>query len=262
MNRRSIIAIALTVAGSDSGGGAGIQADLKTFQAHGVFGTSAITCITAQNPDRVSTVRALTPGLVTEQMDRVFEAFPIGAAKTGMLYDAAIIQAVTHGFARHKFHKVVVDPVMVAGSGARLLKDDAITALVTKLFPRAAVVTPNLAEAEVLAKKSIRTVGELRATARLLAEKFGVPFLVKGGHLHDGKQAVDVLFDGKRFHEYRATRVANITSHGTGCAFSAAITANLALGWTLPESIARAKRFITSAIRGARKIRSYSVLRI
>ena len=136
MNRRSIIAIALTVAGSDSGGGAGIQADLKTFQAHGVFGTSAIACITAQNPDRVSAVHALAPRLVTEQMDRVFEAFPIGAAKTGMLYDAAIIEAVARGFARRKFRKVVVDPVMVAGSGARLLKSDAITALATRLRAR------------------------------------------------------------------------------------------------------------------------------
>ena len=262
MNRRSTTAIALTIAGSDSGGGAGIQADLKTFQAHGVFGTSAIACITAQNPDRVSAVHALTPRLVTEQMDRIFEAFPIGAAKTGMLYDPAIIEAVARGFARRKFRKVVVDPVMVAGSGARLLKRDAIMALASRLFPHAAVVTPNLAEAEVLSQRSIRTLDELRAAARVLAEKFGVPFLVKGGHLRDGKRAVDILFDGKRFHEYHAARVSNIKTHGTGCAFSAAITANLALGRTLPESIGRAKRFITSAIRGARRIGSYSVLRI
>jgi hydroxymethylpyrimidine/phosphomethylpyrimidine kinase len=262
VNRSSITATALTVAGSDSGGGAGIQADLKTFHAHGVFGTSAITCITAQNPDRVSAVQALTPRLVTEQMDRIFEAFPIGAAKTGMLYDAAIIEAVARGFARRKFRKVVVDPVMVAGSGARLLKSDAITALSTRLFPHAAVVTPNLAEAEVLSQGSIRTLDELRAVARLLAEKFGVPFLVKGGHLHDGKQAVDVFFDGKRFREYRAVRVPNLKTHGTGCAFSAAIAANLALGYSLPESIARAKRFVTSAIRGARKVGPYSVLGI
>jgi hydroxymethylpyrimidine/phosphomethylpyrimidine kinase len=179
-----------------------------------------------------------------------------------MLYDAAIIEAVARAFARRKFRKLVVDPVMVSGSGARLLKSDAITALVTRLFPHAAVITPNLAEAAVLSRGSIRTLDELRAAARSLVEEFGVPFLVKGGHLHDGKQAVDVLFDGKHFHEYRAARVVNITSHGTGCAFSAAITANLALGRNLLESIARAKRFITSAIRGARKTGSYSVLRI
>jgi hydroxymethylpyrimidine/phosphomethylpyrimidine kinase len=262
VTQRSRTAIALTVAGSDSGGGAGIQADLKTFYAYGVFGTSAITCITAQNPDRVSAVQALTPGLVVEQMDRIFEAFPISAAKTGMLYDAAIITAVARSFARRKFRKVVVDPVMVASSGARLLKNDAITALAVRLFPQAAVVTPNLAEAEALLRDSICTLDEMRAAARFLTEKFAVPFLVKGGHLRDGKQAVDVLFDGKHFHEYRAARVPHIKTHGTGCTFSAAIAANLALGHSLPASITRAKRFVTSAIRGAQKIGPYSVLRI
>ncbi len=251
---------ALTVAGSDSGGGAGIQADLKTFHAQGVFGTSAVACITAQNPDRVTAVQVLAPRLVAEQMDRVFEAFPIRAAKTGMLYDAAVIAAVACGFARRKFRNVVVDPVMVASSGARLLKSDAITALATRLFPQAAVVTPNLAEAEVLVRGSIRTIDEIRVAARLLAEKHSVPFLVKGGHLPNGNPAVDILFDGKRFHEYRATRVPHTKTHGTGCTFSAAIAANLALGHSLPVSIARAKRFVTRAIRGARKVGTYFVL--
>ena len=188
MKRRSTTAVALTVAGSDSGGGAGIQADLKTFHAHGVFGTSAITCITAQNPGRVSAVQAIEPRIVTEQMACVFEAFPIAAAKTGMLYDAAIIETVARGFARRKFHSLVVDPVMVASSGASLLKQDAIEALTTKLFPQAAVVTPNLAEVEVLAQRSIRTLDELRAAACSLAQKYGVPFLAKGGHLPGGVQ--------------------------------------------------------------------------
>jgi hydroxymethylpyrimidine/phosphomethylpyrimidine kinase len=259
---RRTIAVALTVAGSDSGGGAGIQADLKTFRAHGVFGTSAVTCITAQNPDRVSAVQAVEPRLVREQMDRVFDAFRIGGAKTGMLYNAAIIETVAHGFARRKFSRLVVDPVMVASSGAVFLKKDAITALGTKLFPQAALVTPNLAEAEVLAHCSIRTLDELRAAARLLAEKYGVPFLVKGGHLRGTKQAVDVLFDGKQFHEYRASQVPNIKTHGTGCTFSAAIAANLALGHSLTGSIARAKRFVTNAIRGAVTVGRYSALRI
>ena len=167
MKRRSTTAVALTVAGSDSGGGAGIQADLKTFHAHGVFGTSAITCITAQNPSRVSAVQPLNPRLVAEQMDRIFEAFPVGGAKTGMLYDAAIIEAVAKGFARRKFGKLVVDPVMVASSGALLLKKNAVTALTSKLFPHAAVVTPNLAEAEVLARRTIRTLDDLRLAARV-----------------------------------------------------------------------------------------------
>jgi hydroxymethylpyrimidine/phosphomethylpyrimidine kinase len=262
VTQRSRTAIALTVAGSDSGGGAGIQADLKVFHTHGVFGTSAITCITAQNPDRVSAIQSLAPRLVAEQMDRVFEAFPIGSAKTGMLYDATIITAVARSFANHKFRKVVVDPVMVASSGGRLLKNDAITALTTRLFPQAAVVTPNLAEAEVFLRGDIRTIEQLCAAARFLTEKFNVPFLVKGGHFHHGKQAIDVLFDGEQFHEYRAARVPHIKTHGTGCAFSAAIAANLALGHSLPVSIGRAKRFVTSAIRNAQKIGSYSVLRI
>ena len=262
MKRRCTTAVALTVAGSDSGGGAGIQADLKTFRAHEVFGTTAITCITAQNPDRVSAVQAIEPRIVAGQLDRVFEAFRVGGAKTGMLYDAAIIETVAAGFARRKFRKLVVDPVMVASSGALLLKKNAVAALTTKLFPQAAVVTPNLAEAELLAQRSIRTLDELRTAARSLAEKYGVPFLVKGGHLRGTKQAVDVLFDGKRFHEYRAAIVPNVKTHGTGCTFSAAIAANLALGHGLTESIARAKRFVTKAIRHSLNLGRHSALRI
>jgi len=262
MKRRGTTAVALTVAGSDSGGGAGIQADLKTFRAHGVFGTSAITCITAQNPARVSAVQPISPRLVTEQMDRVFEAFPVGAAKTGMLYDAAIIEAVAHGFARRKFANLVVDPVMMASSGALLLKKNAVTALTTRLFPLATVVTPNLAEAEVLARCTIRTLDDLRMAARALAEKYGIPFLVKGGHLPGANRAVDVLFDGKRFYEYRAAIVPKIKTHGTGCTFSAAIAANLALGHGLTQSIACAKRFVTGAIRDSIKVGRHRALRI
>jgi hydroxymethylpyrimidine/phosphomethylpyrimidine kinase len=262
VKRRSTTAVALTVAGSDSGGGAGIQADLKTFHAHGVFGTSAITCITAQNPSRVSAVQPLKPHIVAEQMDRVFEAFPVRGAKTGMLYDAAIIEAVAHEFARRKFGKLVVDPVMVASSGALLLKKNAVTALTSKLFPHAVVVTPNLAEAEVLTRRTIRTLDDLRLAARVLAEKYGVPFLVKGGHLPGANRAVDVLFDGKRLYEYRAAMVPKIKTHGTGCTFSAAIAANLALGHDLTASVARAKRFVTSAIRDAVKVGRYRALRI
>jgi hydroxymethylpyrimidine/phosphomethylpyrimidine kinase len=207
-------------------------------------------------------MQAIEPRIVAEQMARIFEVFPVAAAKTGMLYDAAIIETVAGGFARRKFHSLVVDPVMVASSGASLLKKDAIKALTTKLFPQAAVVTPNLAEAEVLAQRSIRTLDELRAAARSLAEKYGVPFLVKGGHLPGAKQAVDVLFDGKRFHEYRAAMVPGIKTHGTGCTFSAAIAANLALGHSLAESIGRAKRFVTKAIHNSRVVGKYFTLGI
>ena len=262
MKDQSTTAVALTVAGSDSGGGAGIQADLKTFYAQGVFGASVITCVTAQNPDRVSAVQAIEPRVVAEQMDRVFEAFRMGGAKTGMLYDASIIKTVADGFARRKFRKLVVDPVMVASSGALLLKKDAIRVLKTELLPQAALVTPNLAEAEVLSQRSIRTLDDLRETARTLVEDSGVPFLVKGGHLLGTKQAVDVLFDGKRFHEFHAVIVPNIKTHGTGCTLSAAIAANLALGHSLVESVAIAKRFVTRAIRDAFKVGKHFVLKI
>ena len=254
--------VALTVAGSDSGGGAGIQADLNTFRAFGVFGTCAITCITAQNPDRITAVQAVDAGVVGEQMDCVFAAFRVGGAKTGMLYDAEIIETVASVFRKHAFKSLVVDPVMLASSGALLLKKDALSALKTKLLPRAAVVTPNLAEAEVLWQHKIRTVDELRESARALAEKFEAPFLTKGGHLPQAKRAVDVLFDGKDFHEFSAPVVPNTKPHGTGCTFSAAIAANLALGHSLVESIGRAKRFITKAIRDAIRIGRYRALRI
>jgi hydroxymethylpyrimidine/phosphomethylpyrimidine kinase len=195
-------------------------------------------------------------------MDRVFEAFPIGAGKTGMLYDAAIIESVADRFARRRFTRLVVDPIMVSGSGAVLLRRGAITALTTELFPLAAVVTPNLAEAEVLTHRAIRTLDDLRSAARRLAEKYGVPFLVKGGHLPGASRAVDVLFDGTRFHEYRPTIAPRIRTHGTGCTFSAAIAANLALGYGLSASIARAKRFVTTAIQNALKLGEYRALRI
>jgi hydroxymethylpyrimidine/phosphomethylpyrimidine kinase len=261
MVRRSA-AIALTVGGSDSGGGAGIQADLKTFHAFGVFGTTAITCVTAQNPRRISGVQVLKPRLVAEQLDRIFEAFQIRAAKTGMLYDVGIVEIVADSFARRKFQKLVVDPVMVASSGTKLLKKDAVAALQTKLFPQAALVTPNLAEAKVLGGRSIRTVDDLRESARALADRYGVPFLVKGGHMPRAKRAVDVLFDGKNFHVFRASIVPNIRTHGTGCAFSAAIAANLALGHDLVGSILRAKRFVTAAIRNSLKVGAHFALKI
>jgi hydroxymethylpyrimidine/phosphomethylpyrimidine kinase len=254
--------VALTVAGSDSGGGAGIQADLNTFRAFGVFGTSALTCITAQNPDRITALQAIDPRIVGAQMECVLAAFRVGGAKTGMLYDAEIVETVAYVFRKHAFKPLVVDPVMLASSGALLLKKDAFSAVKIKLLPRAAVVTPNLAEAEVLWQRKIRTLDELREAARVLAERFEVPFLTKGGHLLQAKRAVDVLFDGKEFHEFSASVVPNAKTHGTGCAFSAAIAANLALGHGLVESIGRAKKFVTRAIRDAIRIGRYRALKI
>ena len=254
--------VALTVAGSDSGGGAGIQADLKTFHALGVFGTSAITCVTAQNPDRVSAVQAIGTRIVAEQIDRVFEAFPIGAAKTGMLYDSENVKSVAATFARLRFKNLIVDPVMVSSSGATLHKKNAISMLKSRLFPQAALVTPNLAEAEALWHRQIRSLAELRVAARALSEHFGVAFLVKGGHLPGSKRAVDVLFDGKRIHEFSAPFVLKIKTHGTGCTFSAAITAHLALGCELVEAVGRAKVFVTKAIRDSICVGGHRALRL
>lgn len=259
---RGQIPVALTVAGSDSGGGAGIQADLKTFRAAGVFGTSAITCITAQNPDRVSAIQPIRPDVVAAQMDRVFEAFAVRGAKTGMLYDAAIITAVAQGFARRNFRWLVVDPVMIASSGALLLKRDAIAALTTRLLPQAAVVTPNLAEAEVLSGRRITTLAELRDAAQFLSHRFGIPVLVKGGHLPGARLAVDVLAADETLHEFAAPVVRGIKTHGTGCTFSAAITAHLARGESLVPAIRAAKRLVTRAIHQAWRLGKYRALRL
>ena len=258
MKKRATMPVALTVAGSDSGGGAGIQADLKTFQALGVFGTSAITAITCQNPSGIRAVQPVAPEIVAGQIQSVCAAFPVGAAKTGMLYDAKIIRAVA-GSLRCR---LVVDPVLVATSGARLLQPAALRVLQTELFPRATVVTPNLAEAEVLLDCRIQSFAELRAAARALAEQYGVAFLVKGGHLASAKTAVDVLFDGERFYEFSAPRVLGVKTHGTGCVFSAALTAHLARGAGLVAAAGRAKIFVTQAIRAAVKIGRYHVLKI
>src|ERR1043166_3709767 len=262
MKARNSTRVALTVAGSDSGGSAGIQADLKTFHALGVFGTSAITWVTAQNPGPVSAVQPIEPRIVAEQIDRVFEAFPVRAAKTGMLYDARIIETAASAFARRRFRNLVVDPVMVSSSGARLLKKDAISALAHELFPRAALVTPNLVEAEALCRQRIKTLLDLRDAARVLSDHFGVPFLVKGGHLPGATRAVDVLWCGRRLHEFSLPRVRKIRTHGTGCVFSAAIAAHLALGCNLVEAVGRAKIFVTKAIRDAVRVGKYRTLKV
>ncbi len=256
------MAVALTVAGSDSGGGAGLQADLKTFHTLGVFGTVADTAITCQIHDRVSAVEAVQPGIVAGQIDRVFDAFHVGAAKTGMLYNAAIIRAVAAAFRRRRFKHLVVDPVMVTSSGALLLKRDAVMTLKHDLLPRAALVTPNAPEAEALWRQPIRSPAKQREAARALADEFGVPILIKGGHLPGTKRAVDVLFDGSRFHEFSEPRIPYVKTHGTGCAFSAAIAAHLALGHGLVESVGRAKIFVTQAIRDAVRIGRFHVLKL
>jgi hydroxymethylpyrimidine/phosphomethylpyrimidine kinase len=239
---------ALTIAGSDSGGGAGIQADLKTFAALGVYGTSAITAITAQNTRGVVGAGELPASLVAAQIDAVLDDIGADAVKTGMLSRSGIIQAVAER-ARHWRLRLVVDPVMVAKGGAPLLRPDAVGTLVAVLLPLAEVVTPNIPEAAALAGETIASEDDMRRAARVIHDLGPNHVVVKGGH-RDGP-AVDVYFDGERFVELRAERVDTPHTHGTGCTFSAAITAFLARGLAVEEAIAAAKRYVTGAIRHA-----------
>lgn len=244
--------VALTIAGSDSGGGAGIQADLRTFAAHGVHGTSAITAVTAQNSVAVTDWVALEPRMVVAQIEAVASDMPVAAVKTGMLANAAILAAVADAVRRLKLHHLVVDPVMVAKSGDRLLDASAEDAYARQLFPLATLVTPNLAEAEALLGRRVRDLASMRAAARALRDTGPSAVLVKGGHLEG--DPVDVLWDGRDMLELPGPRIATRNTHGTGCTYSAAIAARLALGASLADAVRGAKEYLTEAIR-----RSYSV---
>lgn len=237
----------LTIAGSDSGGGAGIQADLKTFAALGVHGTSAITCVTAQNPAGVRSVQAIAPERVVEQVKAVRDGFQPRVIKTGMLYSAGIIEAVLEALSEFG-GMLIIDPVMIATSGAVLLKPSAISALRKRLLPRAFLATPNVHEAEHLIGRRIGSPEELREAARAFHAEFGCAALLKGGHLQRTTTAIDFFFDGKTELLLEAPFVRGVTTHGTGCTYSAAITAYCALGRTLPEAVIAAKEFISNAI--------------
>ena len=241
---------ALTIAGSDSGGGAGIQADLKTFAAHGVFGTSAITAITAQNTLGVTAWEAVSTPLVIAQIEAVAADMGADAVKTGMLANAEIVSTVADTLKRLRLPHLVVDPVMIAKGGDRLLEEAAVAAIRRDLLPVAEVVTPNIPEAEVLANMKITSVGDMRRAARRIVELGPRVVLVKGGHL-DSPESIDVLCTGEGFEELRSDRIPSVHTHGTGCTLASAIAANLALGLDHREAIARAKAYIDGAIRHA-----------
>jgi len=260
MKRLRSLPVALTIAGSDSGGGAGIQADLKTFAAYGVHGCSAITCLTAQNPRGVRAIQAATARMVIDQVEAVFDELPPEAVKTGMLYSADIIGAVTRFFSKGPRPPLVIDPVMVATSGAPLLKPAAMEKLKRELLPLAALVTPNLHEAQILLKRPIRSLPELKSAAEEIVSECGCPALVKGGHLTDLDDATDIFFDGRNWLVLKAPFVRGVDTHGTGCTYSAAITAGLALGHSLPQSVRLAKRFITRAIGSSHRIGRHTAL--
>jgi len=238
---------AMTIAGSDSGGGAGIQADLKTFSALGVYGSSTLTAITAQNTVGVSRVHEIPIDIIVAQIDAVLSDIGADAVKTGMLASSAIVETVAEEMERHQVRRLVVDPVMVAKSGDRLLREDAVEALRTRLIPLAAVVTPNIPEAEVLTGLKIETDEDVRRAAEAIVRLGARAVVVKGGH-REGP-AVDLFYDGARFQEFSAPRIDTVNTHGTGCTFASAVAAGLAKGLEVVESVELAKDYVTEAIR-------------
>lgn len=242
----------LTIAGSDSGGGAGIQADLKTITALGGFGMSVITALTAQNTMGVTGIHEVPPDFVALQFDAVASDIGVDAAKTGMLASAEILRVVAAKIRQYAIEKLVVDPVMVAKGGARLIREDAREALIRDLIPLAFIVTPNIPEAEVLTNLSIVGPEDMRAAAALIHERGARHVVIKGGHL-DGA-ATDILYDGRRFYEFTTQRIATRDTHGTGCTFSAAIATGLADGKSVHDAVAAAKEYIQEAIRHAWRI--------
>jgi hydroxymethylpyrimidine/phosphomethylpyrimidine kinase len=240
----------LTIAGSDSGGGAGIQADLKTFSAHGVYGATAITAVTAQNTSGVTAVHVLPPEIVTAQIDAVASDIRVDAVKTGMLATAAIVTIVAAALTRWRLPHVVVDPVMVAKSGDHLLEPSAVAAVREALLPLAEVVTPNRPEAEVLAGQPVRTGGDAREAARRITGAGCRAVVIKGGHF-EGTRLVNLLFDGRDFVEIVSERIDTVHTHGTGCTFAASIAAQLASGLSLEAAVRGATEYVRGAIAHA-----------
>jgi hydroxymethylpyrimidine/phosphomethylpyrimidine kinase len=256
--------VALTIAGSDSGGGAGIQADLKTFSALGAYGTSALTAITAQNPSAVTAIQPIDPEVVAAQIKAVGDYFTVGAAKTGMLFSAPVIEAVAEGFRALRDGRpgapgqgpppLVVDPVMVATSGAKLLNDDAIGALKERILPLATLLTPNMGEAALLSGRTVETEAHLEPAARALYDRFGVPVLVKGGHLRTAAEVVDCLYDGREARFFRDRFIPGLNSHGTGCTLSAAIAVKLLQGRPLAQAVAEGRHYLQETLARARPV--------
>lgn len=241
--------VALTIAGSDSGGGAGIQADIKSMQANGVYAASVVTAITAQNTLTVTEAFELPLSLIEKQLDAVFEDISVRATKTGMLSSSQVIELVARELAAREIAPLVVDPVMISKSGYELLAEDAVETLKTKLLPLATVVTPNAHEAQHLTGIDVASTDAATEAAKAIFEMGPRAVLVKGGHIDTDDDAVDVLFDGKNTYTFAAPRILTKNTHGSGCTYASAIAANLARGMPLRESIARAKRYVTDAIR-------------
>ncbi len=250
--------VAMTVAGSDSSGGAGIQADLRAFRWFDVYGASAITCITAQNPDEVRSVYPLPADEVAAQMEAVMDSLSVQAIKTGMLYSADIIKRIVAVLKKYDKKGVspaiIVDPVMVSTSGAALISDDAIKVMKDRLFPLATLITPNIPEAEALTGIKIRSIEDMHKAGRELAVKYDTAVLIKGGHAL-GEEAVDVLFSYNEVNEFKGERVVNtLSTHGTGCSLSAGIVACMAAGYDADTAVKLAKEYVVIAIKNACRI--------
>src|SRR6266481_1121175 len=250
--RIQTLRVALSIAGSDSRAGAGIQADLKTFSALGVYGLTAVTCIVAEIPGKVSRIEPVSARIVREQIEVLVKNFPISAIKTGLLCSAEIISAVAEAIReidrmRGRRIPLVIDPVMIATSGDRLLEPAAIAAYQSQLFPLATLITPNLDEAALLLETKIKNRKQMEQAAKALANQYRASILLKGGHLQ-GDDAIDLLFHKGKLREFSAPFVRGVATHGTGCAYSAAITGGLALGFSLEDAVYHAKKFVTEAI--------------
>lgn len=242
---------ALTIAGSDCSGGAGIQADLKTFAAHGVYGTSAVTAIVAENTCRVLEIMDAAPQILQKQITAVFEDIPPDAVKVGMLPSTDLMQAAAESLKQYTPKHIVIDPVMIAKGGCALMRQNALDTLIGSIIPLATVLTPNIPEAEEIVGKPLETAEDLRDACREIYAMGAQYVLLKGGHLNETCDAEDLLFDGTAFLTFSAKRIPTKNTHGTGCTFSSAVTANLALGKSVPEAVAAAKEYITAAIAHA-----------
>ena len=244
----SLVPVALTIAGSDCSAGAGIQADLKTFAALGVYGLTAVTCVVAEIPGKVSRIEAVTPRIVRDQIEVLLRNFQVGAIKTGLLCSGQIVSAVVRALHDNRRRiPLVIDPVMIATSGDRLLERAAIDAYKNNLFPLATVITPNLDEAGLLLGTRIRGRQQMEKAAETLAKQFGCAILLKGGHLQRDN-AIDLFFHNGQLKAFSAPFVRDVATHGTGCTYSAAITAGLASGLSLEQAIGRSKKFVTKSI--------------
>lgn len=239
----------MTIAGSDSGAGAGIQADLKAMSALGVYGLTVITAVTAQNTLGVERFEIMAPGLVGAQLDAVFQDFPVSAVKTGMLGNAATVEVVTAKLREYGVRRLVADPVMVAKSGDSLLAEDTQAAIRELLLPLSLLITPNIPEAEVLCGEQIGNIKDMKKAARIL-RKMGPAFvLIKGGHLEGEDVLTDVLFDGTNFYYYKAYRIDSKNTHGTGCTYASAIAACLARGYAVPKAVMKARSYLQGILQ-------------